>query len=103
MLGRWVISNSSTPSASSAPLRAACRSSLRSGGTQAAHERLETQEIALGAKAGHHPERQIRNHRASALGLPGEDVRQMHLDKGDLNREQRITQRQARVGERGGV
>ena len=47
MLGRWVTSSASSPSASSAARRAAWRSLRRSGGTQTAHQRLQGQQVAL--------------------------------------------------------
>src|SRR5947208_15632771 len=97
MFGRWVTSNPSSPSPSSAALRALWRSVRRSGGTQPAHQGLQGQEIALGPEAGYHPQRQVGDHRVSPLRLPREDVGEVELDKGNPHGEEGIAERQTRV------
>src|SRR5919112_1247836 len=87
MLGRWVTTNPSNPSLSSATLSAACRSIRRSACTESADERLQSQQVALGAEARHHTQCEIRNDRMPALRLASEDVGQMQLYEWNLNRE----------------
>src|SRR4051812_24454718 len=98
MLGRWVTSIPSSPSVSSASLSVAWRSTLRSGGTQPAHQRLQGQNVALGSEARHHPSRQTRDNGVPPLRLPGEDIRQMKLYEGNLDRQQGVAERKTRMG-----
>jgi len=56
------------------------------------------ENVALGAEAGHQPHGQVREERPLPAALPREEVREMDFHEGHPDREQGITDRQARVG-----
>src|SRR3954470_7560728 len=90
MLGRWVTSNPSRPSVSSTPCSVCCRSSLRSGGTQPAHQSLEGQKVALRAEPGNHSDCEIGDDRMPSFRLSCEDIRQVQFNERNLYRQQGI-------------
>src|SRR6266508_5819524 len=98
MLGRDVTSSASSPSASSSPASAACRSRRRSAaiaGREMADQPLESQAIAVGAEPGHDPDGEVRQQGVPPLRLPREDVREVHLDEGYAHGEQGVAYREA--------
>src|SRR5947208_12910635 len=106
MLACDVTTSPSNASASRARTSASCRARRRSAamaGLEKADQTLESQSIALGAEAGHHPYRGVGEHRVAPLRLAREDVREMHLHERHAHREQRVAHRKTGVRERGGI
>jgi len=59
---------------------------------------LQRQLIAPGPKAADHADRQIGEKRMMSKRFTSEDIRQVHFDKRNLHRSQRVAQRYARMG-----
>src|SRR5262249_29412925 len=99
MFGMWVTSKASRACSSTAASNAAWRSDLRSAATKTTHECLQGEQVALGAESGHHANREVRDHRVSALRLAREDVGQVQLDERNAHRQERIAQRETRMSQ----
>src|SRR5437879_5430083 len=92
MLAGDATSNPSSPSATSAAASASCRARRGSAimaGPEIADQALESQPIALRAEPRHHADRAVRQHRAAALRVSSEDVRQVHLNERHTHRDER--------------
>src|SRR5690348_62081 len=103
MLGRCATNKPSSDAALSSSLRAVWRASLRSVATKTAHQRLQSQEIALRAEPSDHPDCQICDHRMPSLHLASKDVGQVYFDERYPDRQQGIAQGEARMSQGGGV
>src|SRR6185295_16118162 len=67
-------------------------------------DRCSQRELIAGrAEARDRSERHVRKERLVAEWLPGGDVREVQLDERDLHGEQGVTQRDARMRERGRI
>src|SRR2546425_3397932 len=106
MLACAVTTSPSNASASSAWTSASCGARRRSAamaGLEKADQTLESQPIALGTEAGHHPHGRVREHRAAPRRLARKDVREMHFHERHAHPEQRIAHPETRVREGGGI
>src|SRR3954469_6489930 len=103
MLGRWVTSSASSPSAATACRSAAWRSCLRSVATESSYQCLQSQCVAVRAKAANHAQREICDDGVPPFRLSRENIGEVKLDEWHSHRQQRVAERQTGVSQRGGV